>query len=219
MVESRVGDIRKRLDLTNGNTIVGEADPQASVISHLTGQEQSLVQMGLVLLVAVLLELGSALGFYVAMSVWKMNVGNEQKPVIVAPVAAANENVAVVEPVTATPKLTVPETDLERFYKERIQLADGATVTATTLYEDYCAWCEDLKKEAMALPTFGRQFGELKGYKEHGVHRAKVGGRIRYIGIKLKSAGELDEEESLPIGDRMVLSSHKVSLPKLAVGA
>lgn len=225
-VEAKVAEIKARLDRTTGTTVVGEADPQAGVLARITGQELNLVQMGLVLLVAILLELGSALGFYVAMSVWRMGFGERQTAPAARPAIAANENVAAVEvqpqqPALPAPqpatvaRLTVPETDLERFYKERLEPAEGETVTATALYEDYCSWCEELDKEAMALPTFGRQFGELKGYRDSKIARAKVGGRIRYIGIKLKAAGELDEEESLIIGDRLVPASNRTT-PKTA---
>jgi hypothetical protein len=60
------------------------------------------------------------------------------------------------------------------------------------LYEDYCAWCEEQQKEPLALPTFGREFGEL------GVQKARIAGRVRYIGIALKSAGRLEEVKKLP---------------------
>jgi phage/plasmid-associated DNA primase len=84
-----------------------------------------------------------------------------------------------------------PETDVEKFYKDRITTAEGSSLTATALYEDYCDWCEEAGKEPMALPTFGRQFGEL------GVHKAKIAGRIRYIGIRLHSGTE-DEDIKTP---------------------
>jgi phage/plasmid-associated DNA primase len=80
---------------------------------------------------------------------------------------------------------------VERFYKERIETQDGSSLTATSLYEDYCAWCEEQQKEPLALPTFGREFGEL------GVQKARIAGRVRYIGIALKSAG-LEEDKKLP---------------------
>jgi hypothetical protein len=63
------------------------------------------------------------------------------------------------------------------------------------LYEDYCEWCEDLKKEPLALPTFGREFGEL------GVQKAKIAGRVRYIGIALKSGMEHEEDKKPPVFD------------------
>ena len=103
-------------------------------------------------------------------------------------VAIANDNRNV-----HVQKLVAPETDVERFYKERIETTDGSSLTATTLYEDYCAWCEEQTKEPLALPTFGREFGEL------GVQKAKIAGRVRYIGVALKSGQVLEDEKRLPV--------------------
>lgn len=204
-VEARVAEIQAKLEKTSGHAVGGESDPQAKVISQLTGQDLSNIQMGLTVMVALLLELGSAFGFYVAMSVWRVDLEAKKAPMPVAQprTAAANENKSsetrsLASPIVATPKLTAPENDVERFHKERILATEGSSVTATTLYEDYCGWCEERDKEPMAFPTFGRQFGEL------GVQKAKLGGRIRYIGIKLKTAStEADDEESLAIGERL----------------
>jgi phage/plasmid-associated DNA primase len=88
-------------------------------------------------------------------------------------------------------KLIPPEDDVQRFYKERIETQDGSSLTATSLYEDYCEWCEENKKEPLALPTFGRDFGEL------GVQKAKIAGRVRYIGIALKSGQGAEEDKKL----------------------
>ena len=94
----------------------------------------------------------------------------------------------VAESRSATPvRRLVPETNTERFYKENIEVRDGSSVTATQLYEDYCSWCESKNKEPAALPSFAREFAEL------GVKREKVAGRVRYIGIALKSDMALEE--------------------------
>jgi phage/plasmid-associated DNA primase len=87
---------------------------------------------------------------------------------------------------------TAPETDVERFQKERLEPAEGSSLTATTLYEDYCKWCEHQNKEPLALPTFGREFGELN------VTKAKIAGRVRYIGIALRHGQAADEDRRLP---------------------
>ncbi len=89
-------------------------------------------------------------------------------------------------------RLVARKNDVERFYKERVETQDGSSLTATTLYEDYCAWCEEQEKEPLALPTFGREFGEL------GVQKAKIAGRVRYIGIALKSGVGLTEDKKTP---------------------
>jgi hypothetical protein len=85
-----------------------------------------------------------------------------------------------------------PETNTERFYKENVEIRDGSSVTATELYEDYCSWCDSKNKEPAALPSFAREFAEL------GVKKEKVAGRVRYIGIALKSDTALEEATKSP---------------------
>ena len=92
----------------------------------------------------------------------------------------------------APARLVAPETDVERFYKESIEVQDGSSVTATQLYEDYCSWCETKSKEPLALPSFGREFAEL------GVRKERVAGRVRYIGIALKSDAGHEEAMKTP---------------------
>lgn len=78
-----------------------------------------------------------------------------------------------------------PETDVEKFYKDEIETSDGSSLTIKALYETYIAWCEHQDKEPLALPAFGREFGEL------GIQKAKIGGRVRYIGVGLKGKAEI----------------------------
>lgn len=203
-LEARIAEIQAKLAETKGNgSALSEADPQAAILAKLTGVDIATIQMGLVVLVAALLEIGSGLGLYVAFSTWRLHdrkapyapsMASLQSPVSKeVPVAVnvtrsrsgANDN-------KSAPKLVAPETDVERFYKERIETQDGSSLTATALYEDYCAWCEEQEKEPLALPTFGREFGEL------GVQKAKIAGRVRYIGIGLKSGLVLEEDKKLP---------------------
>jgi len=80
---------------------------------------------------------------------------------------------------------------VERFHKERIEAAEGSSLTATALYEDYCSWCEEQNKEPLALPTFGREFGELN------VTKAKIAGRVRYIGVALRAGQQPEDDRRL----------------------
>jgi len=102
------------------------------------------------------------------------------------------ETKVVESKVVAPVRRLVPETNTERFYKENIEVRDGSSVTATELYEDYCSWCESKNKEPAALPSFAREFAEL------GVKKEKVAGRVRYIGIALKSDMALEEATKSP---------------------
>jgi hypothetical protein len=217
-LSAEIASINAKLAQTNGAHALSEADPQAAVLTKLValvlpGTSIEDVQTALAILVAVLLEIGSGFGMYVAFAAWRLNDRSAPsipayattaqpiaQPVHAAPVLAASP-AQVHKPKlgsandnrVAARQLTAPETDVQRFQRERIETADGSSLTATTLYEDYCAWCEEQQKEPLALPTFGREFGELPG-----VQKAKIAGRVRYIGVGLKSGLSHEEDKKLP---------------------
>jgi hypothetical protein len=209
-LEARISDIENKLADQKGANVMSEADPQAAVLAKLAAilapaVKVEDVQTALTVFIALLLEIGSAFGMYIAFSQWRLYDRHAPAAPRITPVSTAAAAVAAPKAValakprsgandnrSAPARLIAPETDVERFYKERIETQDGSSLTATSLYEDYCAWCEEQQKEPLALPTFGREFGEL------GVQKARIAGRVRYIGIALKSAGELEEVKKLP---------------------
>jgi hypothetical protein len=203
-----ITEINTKLATAKGANAMAEADPQAAVLAKLaslvlpSAVKTEDVQTMLAVFVAVLLEIGSGFGMYVAFATWRLydraaptvpvtattrsvEMASQSMPVNKPRLGVANDN-------KSSPKLIAPETDVIRFRNERIEEADGTSLTATTLYEDYCAWCEEQQKEPLALPTFGREFGDL------GVQKAKIAGRVRYIGIALKSGLEHEEDKKLP---------------------
>jgi hypothetical protein len=251
--DARIAQLRAKIDATAGTPALSEADPQAKVLTELANAffpnvKIENVQMALTLFVALLLEIGSGFGMYVAFSQWRLY---DRQPMPVSPrmaqmegsTAAAAVAVPVLTPVTVQSKKPrsgandnrsieialdapvasaraieaqpaevhqaetkvaesrvaapvrrlAPETNTERFYKENIEVRDGSSVTATELYEDYCSWCESKNKEPAALPSFAREFAEL------GVKKEKVAGRVRYIGIALKSDMALEEATKSPL--------------------
>ncbi|MFA5901344.1 MAG: hypothetical protein WC829_19755 [Hyphomicrobium sp.] len=219
-LEARIADLQGKMSNVTGHAVMSEADPQAAVLAKLASivapsVKVEDVQTALTVFIALLLEVGSGFGMYIAFSQWRLYESHapaapQMVPVstaaaavaapkavaIAKPRSGANDNKSVTETKVATPapqRLIAPETDVERFYKERIETQDGSSLTATSLYEDYCAWCEDQQKEPLALPTFGREFGEL------GVQKARIAGRVRYIGIALKSAEGLEEDTKLTV--------------------
>ncbi len=199
-----IAALTAKLGSATGAELAG-GDPQAEMLAGLLGFKLESIQTAMALLLAVLLEIGSGLGMYVAFSQWRLYdvaapavpaMATEPTQIVSKPVAkkakpkqrvSANDN-------KTAPKLVAPETDVERFRKESVDTAEGSSLTATELYEDYCAWCEDQTKEPLALPTFGREFGELNGIK-----KAKIAGRVRYIGIKLRSEAVGTGDKKLPV--------------------
>lgn len=211
--ETRIAEISSKLDQQRHGHVGTEADPQAATLARLvtaigipvkTDEMQTIMSM----FVALLLEIGSGFGLFVAFSQWRLHEPRSAQRV---PATAVATVVSAAEAEAALPlsplkssandnrsapaqqaRLVAPESDVERFHKERIEVAEGSSLTATALYEDYCNWCEEQEKEPLALPTFGREFGEL------GVQKAKIAGRVRYIGVKLNSGVEHEEDKKQP---------------------
>jgi hypothetical protein len=95
-LNARIGEIGAKLATTTGGTVMAEADPQASVLSRMTGVQLETVQMALTLFVALLIEIGSGFGMYVAFAYWRTYA----PPAPAAPAAPATAVLAA-EPGTA----------------------------------------------------------------------------------------------------------------------
>ncbi len=236
-LEARIAGVKAELAQVKGEGHQAGGDPQATVLAKVAGLvvpgiTVEDVQMAMTIFIALLLEVGSGLGIYIAFSQWRINdrlvpvapartivaaapavepakveqvaieaAEVEQIPAITSEqpetepmVASANDNKSVSQ-ATSAPRLVAPESDVQGFYRERIETREGSSLTATALYEDYCEWCEEHNKEPLALPTFGREFGEL------GVHKAKIAGRVRYLGIGLKAEEDHEEDKKPPVYD------------------
>lgn len=252
-LSKKIMEVKSQLAKAGDNhTALTEADPQAAMLAKIgglvfAGLKVDDVQMALTIFIAVLLEVGSGFGMYIAFSQWRLHdalhnprvasaasVGRaavampldvQAQAPIAAPVtvevpdipalvaaapaalpvqaiAAAPPAPAVITPPATTAndntdralpiqRMVAPESDVERFHKEKVETEEGSTITAVELYDNYCQWCEEQDKEPLALPTFSRDFGELKGIK-----KAKIAGRVRYIGIAVRGANDLTEDKN-----------------------
>lgn len=105
--DGHIAQLRAQLDAAAGTPALSEADPQAKVLTELAttffpGVKIENVQMALTLFVALLLEVGSGFGMYVAFSQWRLY--DRQMPV--APklvLAEANPAAAAVAAPVLTP--------------------------------------------------------------------------------------------------------------------
>lgn len=216
-LETRIAEIGGRLAKTAGGTALAEADPQASVLAKLSGLNVEMVQTGLTLFVALLIEIGSGFGMYVAFAHWRIHA--EPVPRAPAQTFAAvrlEARVADGDDTAAEPeaqaqeheelpparrlgandnkvgaKPLLPDSDVERYYRERIVASGGSSLTSQDLYESYCGWCEERDKEPFAMPTFSREF------KSFGIRKERIGGRTRYFDIALRTTGALEKEKKL----------------------
>jgi len=206
-LDQRIIAIKARLDAVQAGSAVKEADPQSAVLSQLSGASLDEVQMALTLLIAFLVELGASMGFYVAFSFWGIQhrpTPKRQEP------EAIPEAVAIAvpkpEPRALPQPIDAPKSDVELFFNERVGREEGSSVMALTLYDDYCAWCEARNKQPLGLPIFNRQFGEL------GVQKAKIAGRIRWLGVRLLFGDEEEGRQETRSGP--VLASDNLRVPR-----
>jgi hypothetical protein len=166
--------------------IMQSTDAQSEALARFTGVEPTTVRDRLALLVALLIELGSGLGFYVATaSAHHHQPERTSKPVKVVSVTIEPEPEP--EPVAETPVATIPlmapspkgvQALVAEFFETCVRSTPSAEITAGDLYEAYCLWAVDCG-EVGSLVEFGRHVTKLGYVKE------KRGGRFRWQGISL----------------------------------
>jgi hypothetical protein len=218
-LETRIADIGSKLAKASGGTAMAEADPQASVLAKISGLDVSTVQTALTIFVALLIEVGSGFGMYVAFAYWRLH-DRKAEPMVPAiasatagypavwsdDVATSASDAAPVEQAARPParrgandnrtpaRPLVPESDVQRYYRERVVgAAEHSSLTSSELYEDYCRWCEEKERIPFAHPRVTREIAEL------GVKKERIGKRTRYFGIALRSATAPEEDKKLPI--------------------
>jgi hypothetical protein len=184
----REGDeVRAKLAGMDGKAAAKVVDPQASIIATISGLDIKQVQLGLTILVTLLVELGSSMGLYVSTSTWRIHEQKKKpapEPVKVVEIMQPPVQMPAPQPV----QLALPRSDIETYFNDRIRQDDGASVTALALYDNYCEWCETTQRQPVGLPIFSRQLTDL------GVQKAKIAGKIRYIGIRLIGVAEEDDD-------------------------
>ena len=216
-LETRIADLGSKLAKAGGGTAMAEADPQASVLAKISGLDISTVQTALTIFVALLIEIGSGFGMYVAFAYWRLH-DRRAEPVASAMATAAADHPHVWADDVAAPvadseaaqpqpaprlgandnrtpaRPLVPESDIQRYYRERVvAAAEHASLTSSELYEDYCRWCEEKERIPFAHPRVTREIAEL------GVKKERIGKRTRYFGIALRSAIAPEEDKKRPI--------------------
>jgi hypothetical protein len=182
-LETRIAEIGARLATTAGGTALAEADPQASVLAKLSGLNVEMVQTALTLFVALLIEIGSGFGMYVAFAHWRLHETPEtraaapcspQLPRASARRKSREPSSPLRSPRPArrrcTRRLHRAQVRRQRQQDRRQAAAarqrrrallsrarcglGGSSLTSQDLYESYCAWCEERDKEPFAMPTF-----------------------------------------------------------------
>lgn len=192
VLQAEADQVRAQLAKIDAKTVTKVADPQATIIASLSGVDIKQVELGLTILVTLLVELGSSMGLYVSTSTWRVHEQMKRpapEPAkIVEIVEPKPVNLQIQPPRQQEAPLALPRSDIETYFNEQIREDDGSSVTALALYDNYCDWCESSERQPVGLPIFSRQLTDL------GVQKAKIAGKIRYIGIRMHGGDDEDED-------------------------
>ncbi|MEO8185611.1 MAG: hypothetical protein ABI895_42950, partial [Deltaproteobacteria bacterium] len=155
------------------------ADPQADALGRLAGLDEATVRTGLALLLAMLIEAGSALGFAL------LGLANVTDP---APPSAVARSAKAPPPRRGAgpPRPTTSDGAIQRWSLTRLDVDPGAEIPARAAYSDFCRWARTRSMEPCSETRFGREFtfrvGDLGGRK------VKRRDRAYYVGVALKKA-------------------------------
>ena len=212
--ELAVAEVAERLEktLATGHahlaTTAGappEVDPQAAALARLTGVDDSSVRTGLALLLAGIVEVGSALGFSIVALATRDRTPSPtgQVPVLSHKSLARDsgssttggkaakpcDQVVGRVPTRSRPNDRKPRQPNDRglhesvrdFLRARTIKAEGSVVGSTTLHEAFGEYCRARGLGERSHQALGRELKRLGYMKE----RSSRSGRVRYLGIQL----------------------------------
>ena len=155
------------------------ADPQASALARLAGLDEATVRTGLALLLAMLIEADSALGFAL---LGLANVTHPAAPNAVARSAQAPPTRRRAGP----PRPTTSDGAIKRWSLTRLAVDPGVEIPARAAYDDFCRWARTQRIEPCSETRFGTEF--TFRVRDLGGRKVKRRDRAYYVGVALKEA-------------------------------
>lgn len=159
----------------------GDSDPQVAVIARLFSQERGAVKTGLIIAAALLVELGSGFGLWLAVG------HSEQERVKLCEPSLAGADVALVSvddtmlspTIAATPARLTAYGDVLDFCVARLQPSAHGGLTLLGLHRGYAIWCQERGVQPLNEEQFSATFKDLRqawGIEADG---------DRYLGIRV----------------------------------
>ena len=158
----RIKDLEARLASVADQGLSPSVDPQAQLLAQLLGAPMTNVQLGLSLLMAGLVEFGSAVGLFVAMQSGTARSAEGRAP-------------------ARKPNIGSPS----QFAVHVVVRRDGAELLFEELAGAYAAWCHQRGLEALNEDDARRELLNL--LQAAGVPTATRGGEVRLLGVKIES--------------------------------
>jgi hypothetical protein len=187
-LEAAIGATRGRLE--DAAPIVTTPNPQAYTLASLTGASMDQVETGLVLLVALLVEMGG-LGPFITMNLAKalraakVPAAKEPTPSTERPrTPSLKQPIRSATPASQGPRLIFSaapalKDDLERFLNLQTRQCESSALSSTDLLKRYNEW-----RSKRALPNITqRRFGDAMSGLGHQAKVRLSGGRTFYRGL------------------------------------
>ncbi len=163
------------------------ADPQSAALKRLTGVDEGVIRSSIALLISVLVEFGSALGFTLTILAFARpshptrtgTIGNRYR----------RKESQIAGPVTnktsKLPFVQTPEDLVTRWALDRLDIVSSGAIQADEAFHDFCDWCHGHNLGPLTPQMFGRRF--TKVHASMGGKKVRRRGRAYYLGAALPS--------------------------------
>ena len=158
-------------------------DPQSATLSRLTALGEAKIRDIIAILIAVLVEIGSALGFTFVLLASRSAAPASAVLMVKGPEDTAPER-RPIKPEIPMKLSETPADTVTRWAFSRLDVLRAGGIQAEVAYRDFIAWCEAGDIEACSRQMFGRRFTEV--VKGMGGRKVKINGRAYYEGIVLR---------------------------------
>ncbi len=153
-LESKIENLREKLAAASSAANLKRGDPQASLIADIMHIDISKIQTGLIILIATLVELGSALGMFLATSHGELR--------------RVTRSLCSNDLPRSDDSSLRPQGDIAKFALAKLEQAPGSNLDIAALFYAYCTWCEAENLQPIDLAAFivsFNQLSQLVGFK------------------------------------------------------
>jgi hypothetical protein len=169
-LQVKIAALKEQTDRLRGEGAGQDADPQVSLLARVLGHEQSRVRLALIVVVALLVEIGSSLGLFLATSHSELFARKAEKAIPAKAKSTPEISARETPKAPATPprkKKDKPVGAVEDFCLECLVTNAEGRMTLAELFEGYRAWCAVKRLTPLTQSAFRKAFQKIA--KEVGV--------------------------------------------------
>jgi hypothetical protein len=162
--------------------VVTITDPQSAALKRLTGLDEGTIRTAIATMIALLVELGSTLGFTLIILAVRSAETAVHSPEGSAPSLPPLRELICPAPASGS----APSDDdlVTRWALARLDIVSTGMIQAELAYQDFRQWCSAHRHAALTPQMFGRRF--TKVHASMGGRKVRRNGRAYYEGASLQ---------------------------------